>query len=52
MTDRGVTTTSAFSAMYDSALQLIREHDGPRVARSTARISRSPVCSCAAVVGK
>ncbi|MFF9783002.1 GlxA family transcriptional regulator [Streptomyces nigrescens] len=39
VTDRGVTTTAAFSAMYDFALQLIREHDGPRVARSTARIA-------------
>ncbi|MCH0564623.1 GlxA family transcriptional regulator [Streptomyces sp. MUM 2J] len=39
VTDGGVTTTAAFSAMYDFALQLIREHDGPRVARSTARIA-------------
>ncbi|MFJ4283942.1 GlxA family transcriptional regulator [Streptomyces massasporeus] len=39
VTDRGVTTTGAFSAMYDFALQVIREHDGPRVARSTARIA-------------
>ncbi|MGJ3562242.1 GlxA family transcriptional regulator [Streptomyces sp. INA 01156] len=39
VTDRGVTTTAAFSAMYDFALQLIREHDGPHVARSTARIA-------------
>ncbi|MBW5481089.1 GlxA family transcriptional regulator [Streptomyces bambusae] len=39
VTDRGVTTTAAFTAMYDFALQLIREHDGPRVARSTARIA-------------
>ncbi|MGY3201941.1 GlxA family transcriptional regulator [Streptomyces sp. TE5632] len=39
VTDRGVTTTAAFSAMYDFALQFIREHDGPRVARSTARIT-------------
>ncbi|QTD95893.1 GlxA family transcriptional regulator [Streptomyces cyanogenus] len=39
VTDRGVTTTAAFSAMYDFALQLIREHDGSRVARSTARIA-------------
>ncbi len=39
VTDRGVTTTAAFSAMYDFALHLIREHDGPRVARSTARIA-------------
>ncbi|MGW2183180.1 GlxA family transcriptional regulator [Streptomyces sp. NPDC001732] len=39
VTDRGTTTTAAFSAMYDFALQFIREHDGPRVARSTARIA-------------
>ncbi|KUJ65620.1 AraC family transcriptional regulator [Streptomyces albus subsp. albus] len=39
VTDRGVTTTAAFSAMYDFALQLIRENDGPHVARSTARIA-------------
>ncbi|MFR9798802.1 GlxA family transcriptional regulator [Streptomyces sp. MS06] len=39
VTDRGVTTTAAFSAMYDFALQLIRQHDGPGVARSTARIA-------------
>ncbi|MFE0510543.1 GlxA family transcriptional regulator [Streptomyces sp. NPDC058964] len=39
MTDRGVTTTAAFSAMYDFALQFIRRHDGPHVARSTARIA-------------
>ncbi|MCH0541067.1 helix-turn-helix domain-containing protein [Streptomyces sp. MUM 203J] len=39
VTDRGVTTTAAFSAMYDFAVQFIREHDGPGVARSTARIA-------------
>ncbi|MFD9903160.1 GlxA family transcriptional regulator [Streptomyces sp. NPDC059063] len=39
VTDRGVTTTAAFSAMYDFALQFVREHDGPDVARSTARIA-------------
>ncbi|MEU6091711.1 helix-turn-helix domain-containing protein [Streptomyces sp. NPDC047085] len=39
VTDRGVTTTAAFSAMYDFALQFIREHHGPGVARSTARIA-------------
>lgn len=39
VTDRGVTTTAAFSAMYDFALRFISEHDGPRVARSTARIA-------------
>lgn len=39
VTDRGVTTTAAFSAMFDFALRFIREHDGPRVARSTARVA-------------
>ncbi|KUF14916.1 GlxA family transcriptional regulator [Streptomyces silvensis] len=39
VTDGGVTTTAAFSAMYDFALRLIREHDGPGVARSTARVA-------------
>jgi transcriptional regulator GlxA family with amidase domain len=39
VTDRGVTTTAAFSAMYDFAVQLVRGHDGPAVARSTARIA-------------
>ncbi|MFD4630165.1 GlxA family transcriptional regulator [Streptomyces sp. NPDC058284] len=39
VSDGGVTTTAAFSAMYDFALRLIREHDGPRIARSTARIT-------------
>ncbi|MFF5705279.1 GlxA family transcriptional regulator [Streptomyces sp. NPDC012794] len=39
VTDAGVTTTAAFSAMYDFALDLIRRHDGPRVARTTARVA-------------
>ncbi|TCC38692.1 helix-turn-helix domain-containing protein [Kribbella speibonae] len=39
VTDTGVTTTAAFSAMYDFALELIREHSGARVARSTARMA-------------
>ena len=39
VTDAGVTTTAAFSAMYDFALDLIREHSGARVARTTARIA-------------
>ncbi|WJV50969.1 GlxA family transcriptional regulator [Streptomyces flavofungini] len=39
VTDDGVTTTAAFSAMYDFALRFVREHDGPRVARSTARVA-------------
>ncbi|MGW7822439.1 GlxA family transcriptional regulator [Streptomyces puniciscabiei] len=39
VTDTGVTTTAAFSAMYDFALDLIRRHDGDRVARTTARLA-------------
>ncbi|MGW4163289.1 GlxA family transcriptional regulator [Streptomyces sp. NPDC004788] len=39
VTDSGVTTTAAFSAMYDFALDLIRWHGGPRVARTTARLA-------------
>ncbi|MGY6653813.1 GlxA family transcriptional regulator [Amycolatopsis sp. TRM77291] len=39
VTDRGVTTTAAFSAMYDFALGLIREHSGAEVARTTARVA-------------
>ncbi|MEJ3747854.1 helix-turn-helix domain-containing protein [Actinomycetes bacterium KLBMP 9797] len=39
VTDTGVTTTGAFSAMYDFALGLIREHNGNSVARATARIA-------------
>ncbi|QYC38358.1 HTH-type transcriptional activator RhaS [Nonomuraea coxensis DSM 45129] len=39
VTDGGVTTTAAFSAMYDFALALIREHSGARVARATARVA-------------
>lgn len=39
VTDEGVTTTAAFSAMYDFALQLIRRHSGARVARATARVA-------------
>ncbi|MFI1092317.1 GlxA family transcriptional regulator [Streptomyces sp. NPDC020917] len=39
VTDSGVTTTAAFSAMYDFALDLIRRHDGVRVARATARLA-------------
>ncbi|MEU8419149.1 helix-turn-helix domain-containing protein [Amycolatopsis japonica] len=39
VTDRGVTTTAAFSAMYDFALGLIREHNGAEVARKTARVA-------------
>ncbi|MFE6038971.1 GlxA family transcriptional regulator [Streptomyces sp. NPDC056452] len=39
VTDTGVTTTAAFSAMYDFALDLIRRHNGAGVARSTARLA-------------
>lgn len=39
VTDRGVTTTAAYSAMYDFALGLVREHQGPHIARATARIA-------------
>ncbi|MDX6742651.1 GlxA family transcriptional regulator [Actinocorallia sp. A-T 12471] len=39
VTDTGVTTTAAFSAMYDFTLDLIRRHSGPRVARTTARVA-------------
>ncbi|MFL9679893.1 GlxA family transcriptional regulator [Streptomyces sp. KL110A] len=39
VTDRGVTTTAAFSAMYDFALRFVRDHDGPRAARATARVA-------------
>lgn len=39
VTDSGVTTTAAFSAMYDFAVDLIGRHTGPRVARATARMA-------------
>lgn len=39
VTDAGVTTTAAFSAMYDFALELIRRHSGAGVARTTARVA-------------
>lgn len=39
VTDQGVTTTAAFSAMYDFALTLIRRHSGESIARTTARIA-------------
>ena len=39
VTDGRVTTTAAFSSMYDFALGLVREHDGPDVARGTARLT-------------
>ncbi|MDG4857638.1 DJ-1/PfpI family protein, partial [Streptomyces sp. T-3] len=34
VTDKGVTTAAAFSAMYDFALELIRRHSGAGVART------------------
>lgn len=39
VTDGGVTTTAAFSAMYDFALDLIARHSGRDVARATARVA-------------
>lgn len=39
VTDKGVTTTAAFSAMYDFALEMIRRHSGAGVARITARVA-------------
>ncbi|MGA4960150.1 GlxA family transcriptional regulator [Streptomyces lavendulocolor] len=39
VTDAGVTTTAAFSSMYDFALDLIRRHHGAGVARTTARVA-------------
>lgn len=37
--ESGVITTAAFSAMYDLALALVREHHGDRIARTTARVT-------------
>jgi transcriptional regulator GlxA family with amidase domain len=39
VTDRGVTTTAAFSAMHDFVLDLLTRHHGGAVARSTARFA-------------
>lgn len=39
VTDSGVTTTAAFSAMYDFVLDLVERQYGPRVSRQTARIA-------------
>ena len=39
VTDSGVTTTAAFSAMYDFVLDLIERHHGATVARRTARVA-------------
>jgi transcriptional regulator GlxA family with amidase domain len=39
VTDSGVTTTAAFTAMYDFVVDLIERHHGATVARRTARIA-------------
>ncbi|WP_395693423.1 GlxA family transcriptional regulator [Nocardioides sp.] len=39
VTDRGVTTTAAFSAMFDFVIGLVERHCGRTVARRTARIA-------------
>jgi len=39
VSDRGVTTTAAFTAMFDLAVGLARSHAGEPVARLTARIA-------------
>lgn len=39
VTDAGVTTTAAFSAMYDFVVGLVGRHHGADVARRTARIA-------------
>jgi transcriptional regulator GlxA family with amidase domain len=39
VTDAGVTTTAAFSAMYDFVLDLVERQYGRRVSRRTARIA-------------
>ena len=39
VTDSGVTTTAAFSAMYDFVLDLVKRQYGDRVTRQTARIA-------------
>ena len=39
ITDTGVTTTAAFSAMYDFVIGLIERHHGTNIARLTARIA-------------
>lgn len=39
VTDGGVTTTAGYSAMFDFALTLLREHNGQDVAQKTARIA-------------
>jgi len=39
VTDGGVTTTAAFSAMFDFVIDLIERHCGRQVARRTARVA-------------
>lgn len=39
VTDGGVTTTAAFSAMYDFVIELVERHCGRQVARQTARLA-------------
>lgn len=39
VSDRGVTTTAAFSAVHDLALRFIRGHGGDELARLTARVA-------------
>ena len=39
VTDRGVTTTAAFSAMFDFVIEVIERHCGREVARRTARLA-------------
>jgi transcriptional regulator GlxA family with amidase domain len=39
VTDSGITTAAAFSAMYDFALRLISDREGRAVARATARVA-------------
>lgn len=39
VSDAGVTTAAAFSAMYDFALDMVQQHCGRAVARRTARIT-------------
>lgn len=39
VTDDGVTTTAAFTAMFDLTLDLLRHHHGPLVAQRTASIA-------------
>lgn len=42
VTDGHVTTTAAFSAVHDLAMELVRRHAGESVARTTARVTLIP----------